>query len=124
MRTHNRAGRWPRLSCVVPGFVLLVAAAPAEDRPRAAAVARSVGETASLLRREAPGGPWRVVKEDEGLPAGGLLVGAPPGALVSANGAVRLALLGDLSGTSPFPVLETAVALREPAGADLAFTLD
>jgi hypothetical protein len=123
MLTHRGAGR---LSRFVPALLALALApiARADDAPRAA-VARCASETGSLLRREAPGKPWQLVKEGEDLHAGDQVVGARPGAIVSANGAVRMAFLGDPSGTSPFPVIETAVILRQPEeGADLAFAME
>jgi hypothetical protein len=58
------------------------------------------------------------------LYTGDLYVGGPGAALDSANGAVRVQLLTDFSGTSPFPVIEAAVVLAEPGPVDLNFTLD
>jgi hypothetical protein len=88
-------------------------------------VARCVSETASVLRRESPDKPWKVVKQNEGLPAGGLLllIGTDA-ALDSANGAVRLAGVGEIPGVSGFPILETAVVLHDSRDTDLDFTLD
>jgi hypothetical protein len=89
------------------------------------AVARCASETASVLRRESPGKPWAVVKQNEALPAGHLLllIGCDA-ALDSADGAVRLAGMGELPGVSGFPVLDTAVVLHDGRDADLDFTLD
>jgi hypothetical protein len=90
-----------------------------------AAVAKCVSETASVLRRERPDKPWVVVKQNEALPAGDLLllIGTDA-ALDSANAAVRLAGMGEMAGVSGFPVLETAVVLYDSRDADLDFTLD
>jgi hypothetical protein len=75
----------------------------------------------SILRREKPEAKWQFVAEKEKLRPGDLLVGLPGAALE--GGGVRLTFLTDF-GDSPFPVIECAVVLHEPKGADLDFTLD
>jgi hypothetical protein len=102
----------------------LLTAPPARADQAPAPAARCVSPTASLLHRPAPDKPWQVVKEGEALAPGDLILGAADAALESADGAVRLEFVGDLSGTSPFPVLETAVVLNPPDGANLSVTLD
>ena len=99
----------------------LCASAAAEEK---AVAGTSVGSSASMERRPAPGQPWRIVMKGEQLPAGDLLVGGPEGSLLSKNGAVRLTMLTDFGGTSPFPVIEAAVVLRDAPGVDLDFVLD
>lgn len=93
------------------------------DQPASrVAVAKSV--TGVILRREAEGKPWHLVKEGETLHSGDLLLGMSGAALDSANGAVRLTFRTDLSGSSPFPIIESAVVLNEAKGFDLDVTLD
>jgi hypothetical protein len=77
-----------------------------------------------MFRREAPGKPWQIVSENEALPAGDLLIGLTGSTLASANGAVHLKFDSDLAGISPYPIVETAVTLGDPAGADMDVTLD
>jgi hypothetical protein len=100
----------------------LPAARAADDRRVAAGTL--VTETASLLRREAPDKPWQVVKEKEEVRTGDLLLGGSGGAVVSRDGGVRLAVVGDLDASSPQPVIETAFVLHEAKGADLDVTVD
>lgn len=84
----------------------------------------SVGPPASMLRRPAPGQPWHVVMKDEKIPAGELIVAGPDSSILSKDGKVRLNMLTDFGGNSPFPVIEAAVSLRETPDADLGFVLD
>src|SRR5262249_31800215 len=88
------------------------------------AVAKSLSETGSIIRREAPGKAWQVVAKDEALRAGDLLIGLPGAALQSNNGKVRLGFRPDLSGKAPLPIIETAVVLHESTKGDLELTLD
>jgi hypothetical protein len=106
-----------------PGLALAavaLAALPAGAQPPTPAKAVS----GAFLARPAPDQPWRFVAPGAPVPAGELVLGGPESTLDSANGAVRLTFIGDLDGTSPLPVLETAVSLRDAGGADLAVTLD
>jgi hypothetical protein len=112
-------------------LVLGLAAGAAADEPRSPTpskergdAGKSVSPDASLFRREAPDKPWQFVKEGETLSSNDLLLGGYRSALESKNGAVRLDYLTDFSGTSPFPVIETAVVLHLNDHADLDFTLD
>lgn len=112
----------PRRATLAAALLAAWAApARAADRQPAGTCA---GEDASIVRREAPGKPWQVVKHGEQLYTGDLLVGMPGAAIDSADGAVRLTLLSDPDQRSPYPVLEAAVVLHRSAGHDLDFTLD
>jgi hypothetical protein len=125
---------WRGAPALVPLLVLWILA-PGKETARAdegggkpgrrAAAAHCASETASVLRRESPEKPWKVVTRNEALPAGNLLllIGTDA-ALDSANGAVRLAGMGEMPGVSGFPVLETAVVLHDGSDTDLDFTLD
>ena len=96
----------------------------ADDAAKAnGAVAKSVTETGSIIRREAVGKPWQVVAKDEAVRAGDLLIGLPGAALESSDGKVRLAFRPDLSGHAPLPIIETAVVLHQTKD-DLELTLD
>jgi hypothetical protein len=108
---------------------LSLPAARADDKPAPrpaprVAAGTLVSETASLLRREAPGKPWQVVKEKEELFTGDELLGGTGGTVDARRGAVRLEVVGDMDGTAPFPVLETVFVLHEAKGVDLDLTLD
>jgi hypothetical protein len=87
-------------------------------------VARCVSETAYIMRRAEPGKPWQVVAKDEAIRAGDLLVGMPGATLDSKNGAVRVEMMSDLEGLSPFPVMDNAIRLHDTPGVDLDMTLD
>jgi len=78
----------------------------------------------ALLRRTNPDGPWQFVKDKDAIHAGDLLLGGGGPTVVSANGAVALSLTGDLSATSSFPVIETAVVLHSSKEADLDISLE
>ncbi|MCI0457543.1 MAG: hypothetical protein L0Z62_11320 [Gemmataceae bacterium] len=93
----------------------------AEDR---AVVAKCITPTGTLLRREAPGRAWQPVAQGETLHQGDLLLGLPGAALESTNGDVRLSFHADLSGTSPFPIIETAVVLHASPDLALDCTVD
>jgi hypothetical protein len=115
----------PRRAGALAAALLAVWAAPplhaAEERKPAGTCASA---DASIVRREAPGKPWQIVKHGEQLFTGDLLVGMPGAAIDSADGAVRLALLSDPDRRSPYPILEAAVVLHQSPGHDLDFTLD
>jgi hypothetical protein len=87
-------------------------------------VARSLAEDAAILRREAPGKEWHLVKQKEELHSGDLLILGPQAALVEANGAVRVTGRAELNGAAPFPVIETAVVLHAAKDVDLDLSLE
>lgn len=117
-----------RFSVVLLGLTALTLAGlahAADDKkpePRTP-VGKHVTATGTLLQRE-PGKAWQAVKESGQVSSGDMLVGLPGAAILSKDDAVRLELLSDLEGTSPFPVLEAAVVLHAPVKTDLDFTLD
>src|SRR5438034_922380 len=84
-------------------------------------VAQLVTPTASILRKDKA---WEIVKEKESIYTGDMLLGGAEGAIQTTNGAIRLTLLGDMNGLSPYPIVETAIVLQPSAGADLDVTLD
>lgn len=109
--------------------VLALAVLLCDTRARAAdaaartMVGKCISHSASLLRREADGKPWKPVTEKEDLYSGDLLL-AVPNAVIELKSGVRLELQADIEGRGPYPIIESAVVLREPAKADLDFVLD
>jgi hypothetical protein len=101
-----------------------LAAADEEADSKRAAVGKCISATGALVRREAMGKPWHVVEENETLHSGDLLLGMPGAKLESHDGAVQIVFWTDLTGTSPSPVVETAVVLHTQPGVDLDTTLD
>jgi hypothetical protein len=115
------------LGAAVLGASLLTAPPAAGDEhadSKRAAVGKCISPTGALVRREAMGQPWHVVEEDDTLHSGDLLLGMPGAKLESRDGAVQVVFWTDLTGTSPSPVVETAVILHDRAGVDLDLTLD
>jgi hypothetical protein len=97
---------------------------PAPPPEKRVVAGTCVTDTGSLLRREAPGKPWQIVKENEKVYTGDLLLGGHDGAVDSLNGAVRAIIVGDVDGRSPLPVIETAFVLHEAKDVDLDLSLE
>jgi len=122
----------PIRRCAVPAllaaFVLALGQPSAsgfdEKKPARAVVAKSVAETGGILRREAPDKPWQIVKKGEELYSGDLILGLPFAAIETINGAFRITFKLDYSKRGPYPILESAVVLRQHTGLDLDFFLD
>jgi len=81
--------RRPWLTAALLAATLTVAVR-AEEKPKAVVAGHTLTDTATLLRREAFGKPWEIVKEKEDLPAEQLILGLPRAKLESKNGAVKL----------------------------------
>src|SRR5262245_32987246 len=89
------------------------------------ATAKNASAKGFLIRRHGEmGQPWTVVGENELLPAGDLILGLPGAMIDAANGSVHLNMRSDLDSTSPFPIVENAIVLRDSGKADLSFVLD
>src|SRR5262249_51963144 len=115
------------VSFALLGLAVIVPVAWAADDPKPAprvAAAKSISAKGMILRRESPEKPWQIVDEGEVLNTGDLLLGLPGAVLESKNGAVHLVFRSDLSNTTPYPIVETAVILEEAKDADLTFKLD
>src|SRR5437870_1543931 len=119
------AARAWRLSVGLTALALLApgGSARAGENKAGAGVGKCVPGAGALLQRQGEKG-WRSVTAKDALPADALLVALPKAEIESANGAVRLAMLADVGHRGPFPVLESAVALRQNAKADLDLTFD
>jgi hypothetical protein len=110
---------------IVAGAARAVAEQAKSAAPeRRTAVAKLASPSATLVAREGPGKDWRLLKQQEAIHSGDLLVGLPGAVLETSNGAVRLSLLEDIAQVTPFPVIESAVVLHDTPGVDLDFTLD
>lgn len=78
----------------------------------------------TVFARRKPDQDWQAVSSKGDIHAEELLVGLPGAVLTTDKGAVRLSLLCDLAGNSPYPILEAAVVLHASTEYDLDFTLD
>src|SRR5947209_3133604 len=87
-------------------------------------IGRCCSEAGSILRRAPGQRTWELVPRDGALKNEEALLGAVDGCLDSANGGVRLLFRGDLDGSSPFPIVETAIMPHQDKDVDFAFTLD
>src|SRR5262245_58319123 len=112
-------------------FALLLTPAlgrAADEKPKAegrVTVAQCASDTATCVRRESPDKPWQVVKKDEELKSGDLIVGGMGAILKGKEGTATMTFMGDLDGHSPFPIIETAVILHQPTkGAAFEFTME
>src|SRR5437868_10221356 len=126
-RTSSRCPPLVPLACY---FLICFAAGAngADDKKPApadqhTAVGKVLTSSGSLVWREGASQPWHVAKQGDPVRTGDLLL-AMPFAFLEVNGGVRLDLLGDIERRTPFPILESALVLRDAAGADVDFTLD
>ncbi len=105
-----------------PSFLclaLLASAAPAQPPKDSGAPAAKCTASAGAVFLKAPDATWKPVSAGENLPSGRLVVGLPKAEFIGSSGAVKGALLADIGQHGPFPVLESAVILHDPAGVDL-----
>src|SRR4051794_37923172 len=72
------------------GGARLKAADKEQPVPKRVPVGKNLTAKATMLRREKPQTPWKIVNKKETLYSGDLLVGMPDAQLASRNGAVRL----------------------------------
>ncbi len=100
-------------------------AEPAKGADKAgAAVGKLITVPGTLLLRQADGKGWKTLKEGDAVPADQLLIAVPRAEMDSANGAVRLTMLADITRRLPEPVLESAVILKANPEVDLDFMLE
>lgn len=74
-------------------------------------VARCLSKDGSLIRQEAGSTSWKTVAHNEELFEGDLIVSGGGGQLETLDSSIVLTFRGDVGGTSPLPVRETAVRL-------------
>jgi hypothetical protein len=124
--SHPRTDR--RLSLPLAALLLAAPAVRADEPARKpdkeesrVAVAKSLATAGTLLRRPAPDKPWEVVEPNAEVSSRDLLLALPLSlaTVESKGGGVRLLFWGNIPQLSPFPILESAVVLHEPKGADL-----
>ncbi len=108
---------WPCLVMLCAGTI-----GSAAESHQPGSVAKCVSAPGALLHHVK--GEWLPVKTGDELGAGGLLVALPQGELLSANGAVQLRMIVDVTQRGPFPVLETAVELKSDSKDDLDVRLE
>jgi hypothetical protein len=89
-----------------------------------AALGKCVSESGTMGWRVSPDKPWSFAKQNDPLPGGRVIVGMAGGQLDSKDGAVRLTFRSDLDGRSPYPIIESAVVLKDDPKADLSLILD
>ena len=85
----------------------------------------SASEDSRILRREAGEKSWQVVKTGGELHGGDTILGLSGAVILSDNKAVKLTLLTDLNGRSPYPIIESVILLStKPSAFDLEVTLE
>jgi hypothetical protein len=99
-----------------------LAVAKADDKPTGGA--RIASPRGLTFSRGAEGGPWQAPETGATVAPGAIVIGLRGAAIDSANGAVRLTFHPDLGHKTPFPIIETAVILKEPGDVDMDAVLD
>jgi hypothetical protein len=126
-----------RIVRLVPYFTALclcacaarASGAPADPKPpveeKRVPAGKAYSPLGSLLERDAPSKPWKLVDSLDAVYTGDSLLTLPGGRAVigSKNNAVRLTLVGNLPQLYPIPSLESIVRLHESADYDLDLTL-
>ncbi len=86
--------------------------------------AGKVHSVAGALLQRPKGKPWQALEPGHMVGGGRSLLAIPEAEIDSANGAVRVKLLGDIGQRGMLPVFETVVQLHANPKVDLDFTLD
>jgi hypothetical protein len=113
--------------CVVGLAFTAVGSLGAEEskKNKPAVFGTAESEDNRILRREAGAHDWQVVKQDGELYGGDTVLGLSGAVILSRNKAVKLTLLTDLNGRSPYPIIESVILLpTKPSPYDLEVTLD
>jgi hypothetical protein len=105
-------------------FPIKVTGGSDSEAAQRATVATSVTATGTVVRRGESKKAWQLVAQKGALHSGDLILGLPGAVLASRDGAVRLTMHTGFVGLSPYPVIESAVQLRDNPSVDLDFTLD
>jgi hypothetical protein len=86
--------------------------------------ARIASPRGLTFSRAAEGGQWQASEKGDTVSPGTMVIGLRGAAIESADGAVRLSFRPDLGHKTPYPIIETAVILKEPADVDMNAVLD
>ncbi len=106
-------------------FAVLILAAPTAAQTPRVVVATSNSPVATFSTRPAGGNVFTTVPEKADLFTRDTIVSLPGGTFTTKNRAVKVRCLADFDGSSPLPILETALVLNSPDnGTDLDLTLD
>jgi hypothetical protein len=120
MNRTKRIPLWVR--CLALSAIMPLALAQADDKQTGGAhIASPRGLTFS---RGAEGGQWQTPETGAAVAPGTIVIGLRGAAIESANGAVRLSFHPDLGHKTPYPIIETAVILKEPGDVDMHAVLD
>jgi hypothetical protein len=112
----------PWVPCLALSVLMPLAAGGADDKQAGGAhIASPRGLTFS---RAADGGQWQATDTGSAVASGTIVIGLRGAAIDSANGAVRLSFHPDLGHKTPFPIIETAVIMKEPGDVDMDAVLD
>lgn len=127
--TKLRFAFLPVLLTAMAGLVAGAALGADADpkKKKAAPAKKSAGRVLShIFVRDSKDKTWKPASAKANVKFGDLLVGGYGAAITNAKGTVQLTTLGDISGKSPFPIIETAFSLDSPklSSIDLEFTLD
>lgn len=83
-------------------------------------VARCLSKDGSMLRQESGSNSWKTVAHNEELNVGDLILSGMGSQFETLDGSIKVTFRGDIAGTSPFPIRETAIRLvpGKPGEAD------
>ncbi len=82
-------------------------------------VARSLSKDGALVRQPAGSTTWKTVAHEEELFEGDVILSGAGSSIENIDKSVRLTFWGDVAGTSPLPIRESAIKLLPPkAGVD------
>ena len=93
------------LMCLTAAAAVPARAADEKKADRVA-VAKCLTPKGSMLRREAPDKPWKVVDQNESLYTGDLIIGLPGSVVESKDGAVHMSVRSDHAARDPLPIFE------------------
>ncbi|MCY2940370.1 MAG: hypothetical protein NTV50_01715 [Planctomycetota bacterium] len=83
----------------------------AKDNAKRVPLARCLGKKGSVLILAKGSSTWRPAKQEEELFAGDLIISGAGVSIENLDKTVKLTFRGDLAGTSPLPIRETAIRL-------------
>lgn len=118
---HSRGYR--RWGCFLGVVVALPLAAPAQAQDEEAKAGK-VHAVAGALMQRAKGKAWTPLHDGNAVVADRDVLAIPEAEIDSANGAVRVKLLGDIGQRGMLPVYETVIQVHANPKVDFDFTLD